>query len=162
MPLKRVLTFSKEGAMATTDTTAHDEAQIRQLLEQWAQALHAKDLNTLMSYYAPDILTFDILPPLHYQGIEAYRKNFEAWFAAVQGPIEYETRDLRLTMGADVAFCHSLNRVRSTRTSGETTETWVRVTVGFRKMQGTWRITHEHVSVPCDMETSQALLHLQP
>jgi uncharacterized protein (TIGR02246 family) len=148
--------------MATQQSTASDEAQIRQLIEQWGQALHAKDLNTLMSYYAPDILTFDILPPLQYQGVEAYRKNFEAWFAAVQGPIEYETCDLRIMTGEEVAFCHSLNRVRSTRTTGETTETWVRVTVGFRKIEGTWRITHEHVSVPCDMETSQALLDLQP
>ena len=148
--------------MPTHQSTASDEAQIRQLLEQWAEALHVEDLNTLMSYYAPDILTFDILPPLYYQGIEAYRKNFEAWFAAVQGPIEYETHDLRITIGDEVAFCHSLNRVRSTRTTGEQTETWVRVTVGFRKIEGTWRITHEHVSVPCDMETSQALLHLQP
>ena len=148
--------------MATTNHTAHDEAQIRQLIEQLVQALHAKDLNTLMSYYAPDILTFDILPPLQYQGIDAYRKNFEAWFAAVQGPIEYETRDLRIMTGDTVAFCHSLNRVRSTRTTGETTETWVRVTVGFRKMEGAWRITHEHVSVPCDLETSHASLDLQP
>ena len=148
--------------MTAPNSEVRDEAQIRQLLEQWTQALHAKDLNTLMSYYAPDILTFDILPPLHYQGIEAYRKNFEAWFAVVQGSIEYETLDLRITTSDTVAFCHSLNRVRSTRTTGEQTETWVRVTVGFRKIEGTWRITHEHVSVPCDMETSQALLHLQP
>jgi len=148
--------------MTMPQTKASDEAQIRQLIEQWAQALYTKDLNTLMSYYAPDILTFDILPPLQYQGVDAYRKNFEAWFAAVQGPIEYETRDLRITTGDDVAFCHSLNCVRSTRTTGEQSETWVRVTVGFRKMEGTWRITHEHVSVPCDMETSQALLDLQP
>jgi ketosteroid isomerase-like protein len=57
--------------MTTQNSKAGDEAQIRQLIEQWAQALHAKDLNTLMSYYAPDILTFDILPPLSYQGIDA-------------------------------------------------------------------------------------------
>jgi hypothetical protein len=43
--------------MTTTHTKARDEAQIRQLIDQWTQALHAKDLNTLMSYYAPDILT---------------------------------------------------------------------------------------------------------
>ena len=54
--------------MATQQSTARDEAQIRQLIEQWGQALYAKDLNTLMAYYAPDILTFDILPPLQYQG----------------------------------------------------------------------------------------------
>jgi ketosteroid isomerase-like protein len=54
----------QESAMTTQQSQANDEAQIRQLLEQWAQALYAKDLNALMSYYAPDILTFDILPLL--------------------------------------------------------------------------------------------------
>ena len=148
--------------MTTQNSKASNEVQIRQLIADWGKALHAKDLNTLMAYYAPDILTFDILPPLHYQGVDAYRKNFEAWFAAVQGPIEYETRDLCITTSEDVAFCHSLNRVRSTRTTGETIETWVRVTVGYQKIDGTWKITHEHVSVPYDMETSQASLDLQP
>jgi uncharacterized protein (TIGR02246 family) len=148
--------------MTTQQSKASEEVQIRQLLDQWGKALRAKDLNTLMSYYAPDILTFDIVPPLYYQGVDAYRKNFEVWFASVQGPIDYETRDLRLTIGDEVAFCHSLNQVRSTRITGETTATWVRVTVGFRKMEGTWRITHEHVSVPCDMETSHASLDLTP
>ena len=80
----------------------------------------------------------------------------------MQGPIDYETRDARLTIGAEVAFCHSLNRGRSPWTTGETTETSGHVTIGFRKLEGTWRITHEHVSVPCDMETSQALFDLQP
>ena len=35
--------------MATQQSTAHDEAQIRQLIEQWGQALYAKGLNTLMA-----------------------------------------------------------------------------------------------------------------
>ena len=34
-----------------------DGAEIRQLIEQWGQALYAKDLNSLMWYYATDILT---------------------------------------------------------------------------------------------------------
>ena len=148
--------------MTTPQSTTSDETQIRQLIAQWGQALSAKDLPTLLSFYAPDILTFDIVSPLHVQGIDAYRKNFEAWFASVHGPIAYETRDLRLTVGDTVAFCHSLNRVRSTQTTGKTTETWIRVTVGFRKLAGTWKITHEHVSVPCNMETSQASLDLTP
>ena len=148
--------------MAMQQSTVNDETQIRQRIEQWTQALYAKDLNTLMSYYTPDIVTFDILPPLQYQGVDAYRKHFEAWFAAVQGPIECETHDLHIVTGEEVAFCHSLNRVRSTNTSGKHTETWVRVTVGFRKIEGMWQITHEHVSVPCDMETAHALLDLQP
>jgi uncharacterized protein (TIGR02246 family) len=148
--------------MATTTNHTIEEAQIRQRIDAWAKALRAKDINTLMSYYAPDILTFDIVPPLQCQGVEAYRKHFEAWFASVQGPIDYAIRDLRITTGDDVAFCHSLSRVRSASTTGETTETWVRVTVGFRKIDGTWMVTHEHVSVPFDMQTSKALFDLQP
>jgi uncharacterized protein (TIGR02246 family) len=148
--------------MTTPKNTAVEEAKIRQLIAEWGKALHTKDINALMSYYAPDILTFDIISPLQYQGIEVYRKNFEAWFASFQGPINYDMRDLSITTGDDVAFCHSLNWVSGTRITGETTDTWVRVTVGFRKIDGTWRVTHEHVSVPFDMETSQALLDLQP
>jgi ketosteroid isomerase-like protein len=71
-------------------------------------------------------------------------------------------RDLHISTGDDVAFCHSLNRVSSTRTTGEHTDTWVRVTVGFRKIEGRWLVTHEHVSVPFDMETSKASLDLTP
>jgi ketosteroid isomerase-like protein len=59
---------------------------------------------------------------------------------------------LSITSGDDVAFCHSLNRIHGTRTDGERTDVWVRATVGFRKMDGMWTITHEHYSVPFYME----------
>jgi hypothetical protein len=55
-----------------------------------------------------------------------------------------------------VAFSHSLNRISSKRTGGEATDVWVRVTAGFRKIDGAWVVTHEHVSVPFDMETGKA------
>jgi ketosteroid isomerase-like protein len=74
--------------MTTEKSKAIDEAQIRTLIDHWAKALRAKDINGLMSHYAPDILTFDIVPPLQCQGVDVYRKNFEAWFASVQGPNE--------------------------------------------------------------------------
>ncbi len=115
-----------------------------------------------MAQYAPDIVTFDLRPPLQVQGVDAYRKNFEAWFASVQGPIDYEIRDLRITMSDGVAFCHSLSHVKSTRTTGEKADYWVRVTSGFQKMNDQWMVTHEHVSMPFNMETMQAALDLQP
>jgi ketosteroid isomerase-like protein len=38
----------------------------------------------------------------------------------------------------------------------------VRVTTGLEKMSGRWMVTHEHISVPFNMQTMQALLDLQP
>ena len=148
--------------MPTTTTPTREDSQIRQRMDALAQALRAKDINELMAYYAPDIVTFDLRPPLQVQGVDAYRKNFEAWFASVQGPIDYETRDLRITIRDDVAFCHYLTHIKSTRMSGEKADYWVRVTSGFQKMNGQWMVTHEHVSVPFNLATMQAALDLQP
>lgn len=137
-------------------------SQIRKRLDTWTQALHPKDINALMAHYAPDVITFDLRPPLQVQGVDAYRKNFEAWFASVQGPIDYEIRDLRVTMNDDVAFCHSLSHVKSTKTTGEKSDYWVRVTTGLQKRNGQWMIIHEHVSMPFNMETMKATFDLQP
>jgi ketosteroid isomerase-like protein len=72
------------------------DVQIRECLDAWARALRAKDIDALMAHYAPDIVTFDLMP-LQSLGVDAYRKNFEVWFASVQGPIDYEIRDLGIT-----------------------------------------------------------------
>jgi uncharacterized protein (TIGR02246 family) len=140
-----------------------DEAHIRQLIDNWAKALRAKDIDGLMSCYTPDILVFYLAPPLQYAGRDAYRKSFEEWFASFRGPIGYEIRELNVTAGDGAAFSRSLNRIRGTRTSGEDTDVWVRATVGFRKVSGEWKVAHEHVSVPFYMEPPyKASLDLKP
>jgi uncharacterized protein (TIGR02246 family) len=148
--------------MPTTTKSAREDAQVRQSLEALAQALSAKDVDALMAHYAPDVVTFDVGAPLEVKGVEAYRKNFERWFASVQGPIDYTMRDLRIATGDGVAFCHCLSHVESTRKSGEKNDYWVRVTSGLRKANGRWLVTHEHISMPFYMETMQAARDLQP
>lgn len=79
-----------------------------------------------------------------------------------QRPLEYEIRDLSITLGEDVAFGHSLNRISGTLKSGNRTEQWVRPTFGFRKIGGIWLNAHDQVSVPLDFSTGRALLNLKP
>ena len=148
--------------MTTTLDVTTDESQIRQRLETWTKALRSKDLDGLMSHYAEDILVFDIAPPLQYEGATAYRKNWADWFPSFQGPVGYEIRDLTITTGDGVAFCSSLNRLTGKRTSGENSDVWLRATVGFRKIGGKWMVTHEHFSVPINMENFEGALDLKP
>jgi uncharacterized protein (TIGR02246 family) len=150
-----------EGNMPTTPTATQDEAEIRERLTAWAKALHAKDLNALMALYAPDVNTFDLMPPHQVPDAAHYRKNFERWFAVMPGPIEYESEDLRIALGDSVAFCHSLSHVKGTRANGEKADYWVRVTVGFEKRSGQWLMTHDHISMPLDMETMKAVRELR-
>ncbi|MEO6086590.1 MAG: nuclear transport factor 2 family protein, partial [Umezawaea sp.] len=54
-----------------------------------------------------------------------------------------------------VAFCHSLNRMAATPLGApEGFTMWFRMTVGLRKENGSWRITHEHTSTPFYMDGS--------
>jgi uncharacterized protein (TIGR02246 family) len=149
--------------MAVKNSKANDQARIRQLLDNWVEALHSKNVDAVMSHYAPDIVAFDLAPPLQYRGADAYRQNLEAWFPTFRGPIGYEIRDLSIAASDDVAFCHSFNRITGTRTDNEKTDVWVRATVCCRKSDGKWKIVHEHQSVPFYMDGSyRAAVDLTP
>jgi len=141
---------------------ATDEAEIRRLIDEWVRAFRAKDIKGVMSVFATDVVSYDIVPPLRYVGAAAYRKPWEEAFASYQTPVGYEVRDPSITIGEDVAFSHSLNRVSGTLTDGVRTELWLRWTIGLRKIDGEWLVTHEHASVPVDLMTGRAALDLEP
>jgi uncharacterized protein (TIGR02246 family) len=148
--------------MTTATGKALEEAQIRNLIDDRLKAVRNKDVNASMSRLAPDILSFDVVNPLQHIGSDASRKRSEAWFSSFQGPIGCEIRDLNITVGDDVAFSHGLSHVSATRADGGQLDMWWRTTVCFRKIDGTWTITHEHNSVPFDVESGKASLDLKP
>ena len=106
---------------------ATDEADIRQRIDRMVEALREMDLEGVMSLYAPDIVSFDIVPPLRHMGARAKERNWMDAFAMYQRPLGYEIRDLTLTLGDDVAFGHSLNRVSGTLKNGNRTDFWLSV-----------------------------------
>jgi PhnB protein len=149
--------------MSTTKDTTTDEARIRDQLDNWTKALHAKDIEGVMASYCSDIVLFDLITPLQYRGGDTCRTNWAGWFATFNGPVGYEITELRIISSDDVAFCHSLNRIHGERTDGEHTDVWVRATVGLQKLHGNWKITHEHYSVPFYMKPPFiAALDLKP
>lgn len=140
----------------------NNEAEIRELLDGFVRAISAKDIDGVMSVYAPELVAFDVVPPLQYRGAEAFRKVWEGLFALFEGAIQYELRDLSITAGDNVAFSHSFNRLNGTAKNGRTSDLWVRWTACFRKTNGGWRIAHVQVSVPVDLASGKAVLDLKP
>jgi hypothetical protein len=56
--------LSKGNIVPTEKCRTVDEEQIRQLMEDRANAVRAKDLKGSMSGYLTDVLTFDVVDPL--------------------------------------------------------------------------------------------------
>jgi ketosteroid isomerase-like protein len=142
-------------------TTTSERDRVRSVIEDYWRALGAKNAEQALRHCAPDLVQYSMAPPL--RAICPDAKALAAWFATWRGPIGLESRDLAITAGTDVAFCTSLNRMTGTSSGGEEVDLWFRSTVGLRKIDGEWRIAHEHESVPFYMDGSyRAALDLAP
>jgi hypothetical protein len=64
----------ENSLMEMTKQQKIDEADIRQKIDSHIKSIRAKDLEGTLSIYAPDIVSFDLVPPLHYEGMDAKRK----------------------------------------------------------------------------------------
>ncbi len=148
--------------MTIDDTHTTDEAAIRALVDGFVKAIRAKDLHGVMSAFAPEVISFDFGPPLQHGGGDEFMKRWRELFDSYRDAIDYEIRDLSIAADDDLAFSHSLNRISGTTKNGQKSDRWLRWTAGYRKTNGAWRIVHEHVSVPVDVKSGQAVLDLKP
>lgn len=138
--------------MNVQDSKTSDEAAIRSLIDQHAKALYVKDAAAVIGCFTPDYVAFTLEPPL--VSAMTSPKQYDAWFATWQGPISTEIRDLDIAVGGDVGVSRSLNRMSSRTLDGEDVEFWYRQTLGFRKVDGAWKIAHMHSSMPFYMDGS--------
>jgi uncharacterized protein (TIGR02246 family) len=125
-----------------------DEGAICDLVENWARAVRNKDLDGILANHSPDILMFDVPPPIQSKGIEAYRKTWDLFFSWSQDSRIFDISEMNITAGNDVAFVTALMRCSGTEPNGEKIELAFRLTIGLRKIGGQWIVMHEHHSIP--------------
>ena len=142
-------------------TRLADEAAIRSLIDSFVAAIRTKDVAGVMSVFAPDVVSFDLGPPLRHGGGEAFVHRWQELFHAYR-TIDYEVRELAIVASGKVAFSQSLNKISGTTAAGKFSQRWLRWTACFSKDSGHWRIVHEHVSVPADLHSGRAILDLTP
>ncbi|MFD4643542.1 YybH family protein [Lentzea sp. NPDC058436] len=139
------------------------ESQIRQRMLDWREVFKSKDVDGVMSFYADgDAFTaFDLMPPIEFSGGEMWRENWVAFFAAFDGPFEFEFSGMRVHASGELGFARLLARLAGTM-NGQEVDFWVRTTNCFRLIGGEWLMVHDHVSMPTDFATGQTMTHLSP
>lgn len=134
--------------MSERRSSTNDEATILRLVEDWTRAVRNKDLGGILRGHSPNILMFDVPPPLQSKGIEAYEKTWDMFFSWAQDPVVFAIREIDITAGDDVAFVAAVMRCAGTEANGEDIELDFRLTIGLRKFDDQWIVTHEHHSIP--------------
>jgi ketosteroid isomerase-like protein len=135
---------------------------IRELVEARLRAVRAKDIDTLGQVLAPDLMTFDVVEPMRRSGAQASIARAREWFGFFRDPaIGVETRDVQIFAGPEAAFAFYLVRF-SGQQQTQKIDMWVRSTLGKAKLDGEWRLVHEHSSVPFNPATGKATLDGKP
>jgi uncharacterized protein (TIGR02246 family) len=130
-----------------------DEQQIRELIEQWAAAVHAGDLGRVLADHTDDIVMFDVPPPHEgVRGIDSYRATWPGFFEWQALGATFDIVELDVTAGVDVAFGWALLRCGTAAEHAANPEAnperRLRITFGLRKEGGRWLVAHEHHSFP--------------
>ncbi|MGF1625501.1 MAG: YybH family protein [Alphaproteobacteria bacterium] len=142
-------------------TSNTEQARIEAVLAAVDQGHRDKDPAAIGAQFASDAVIFDLAPPLGH-GLDV--PGLAAWLDTWDGPIDQEWRNLTVKADGDLAFCHGLCKVSATtKSEGQRAEWWQRVTVCLSRAEGSWKIVHEHSSVPFYMDGSdRAATDLQP
>src|SRR3954453_23591780 len=130
------------GSMAATATATSDELAVRELVTDWVQRVENDDLDGVSADHTDDIVMYDVPPPLQAVGAQEYRRTWELFYEFQRkGVFRFEERPG--PAGAEVAYAFGLITCGGTDPGSHFP---VRLTVGLRKVDGQWRIAHEHHS----------------
>jgi len=128
--------------------TSNDELEIRKLIEQWAKAVREENRTAIRADHDASILMFDVPPPFLSRGLDDYMLTWEKFFSSSEKPVAFAFHDVQVTCGQDVAFATAVGRCVNIDTSGKREPLEFRLTMGLRKIDGRWRVMHEHHSLP--------------
>jgi len=130
-----------------------DEAEILAIIESLHKANHDHNAAMFAAPFTPDAAIFNLAPPLVHRGIDIEEK--QAWLDSWETPVDLESRDLKVTVNGDLAFCHGFLHMSGRKRGAEgQVSFWMRETLCLERAGAGWQIIHEHTSVPFYMDAS--------
>ena len=130
-------------------------AEIAALIEAWSRAVEAKNAEAMVAAYTPETVLFEMVPPARIDGAEAIAAMWRQVLPMFPEIRRSEHRGLEITVDGDLAFVHGLHRFRTDPPEHPVGQGWKRVTACYRRIDGAWRVLHEHVSLPFDPQSGR-------
>jgi ketosteroid isomerase-like protein len=121
---------------------------IQALIERWAKAVREEDRPGIRAHHDSEMLMFDVPPPLLSRGLDAYMATWETFLSWSEKPVAFDFHDLEITAGNDVAFATAIGKCSGVSANRQREALDFRLTMCFRKIDGRWRVMHEHHSLP--------------
>lgn len=133
------------------------------VLDRYRTAVFDKDVEGMLDLYADDVRVFDTWNVWEYDGAPAWRPAIEQWFGSLQEEtVEVDVADVRTDERSDLAFISAVVTYTAVSGKGVALRSMQnRLTWALMRREGTWRIVHEHTSVPIGFEDLKAITRRQ-
>lgn len=129
---------------------------MEEMLEAYAAAVRAKDVDAFVGLYADDVRNFDLWEVWAYDGKDALRAMVTEWFGSLPDDevVAVNFDEVRTQVGDDVAAVSAFTTFAAVSPDGtELRSMNNRLTWLLRKdADGDWKIVHEHTSAPAGDE----------
>lgn len=131
--------------------------EVSALLEEYRDAVHAKDVDRFVAIFSDDVRVFDMWGAWSHDGIESWREMAEGWFGSLGDElVRVEFDDVQATVGEDAAVVSAFVTFAGLSADGDELRSMNnRLTWGLRKIDGAWKVVHEHTSAPVEMATGK-------
>lgn len=124
------------------------------VLKDWDKAVCSLDLHEIIAHCSADVSLFDVSTQM--SGIAAYQQLWERDFAYLRTGLRVFRDHLNVHAAPDLAFVSCYSKVDVESGAPTPDIPWCRTTLCFRKKRHQWKIVHQHISMPVDLQSGQA------
>lgn len=128
--------------------------EIIDLLHEVDRAIEGLDVQSSVRLCGSEVTFFDLSTQVH--GLEAYEEKWKKYKPYMLHGVNILRRNVTIHVEPHLAFIHcyvKLTPENAEKANWLPTVKWCRSTLCARKEHGRWKLVHQHISVPVEIET---------
>jgi ketosteroid isomerase-like protein len=137
---------------------AGDDADKQAINDVEHKLAAAPNADEAIKYYdsGDDVVLFDMAgPPREYTGNKAIQADLTKAFVGIKNP-KVDFIELKIVTDGKLGYASSVQRFTATGPDGKPIDITFRQSDFLHKVDGQWKIMHQHISVPVDMKTGKS------
>jgi uncharacterized protein (TIGR02246 family) len=137
-----VLAFVAQGCgtEAPKDTRAADESAIRANSTAWSSASQTKNLDKVVSFYAPDAIAMPDDTPIATTASDI-RAMWQGMFSNANSTLSWKTTKVEVAKSSDIAYEYGVYHIDTPQKSGLIDTVYGKYLVIWKKQaDGTWKV----------------------
>ncbi|RLQ96656.1 YybH family protein [Falsibacillus albus] len=140
--------------------------KVQDVLGNYRSSIYEQDVEKFLSSYSPDIHIYDCWGSWESKGVSQWKESVIGWFNSLREDgvlLKVDFADSVVEENLDIAFVHCAVTfaAHSEETGEKLRQMTNRFTFCLKKENDSWCITHEHSSLPIDMETGKGMFNLR-